>query len=163
MRTVITETQSFSVVGMRASNSCFRCRLRTLLDAGFELCQTRASCFASWPLQCSWDASFDPRVWVLYWYWGAGFMLCVLALHEWLWLASRLGYRLCSLMTCLQWFLDSLQNPLQSFQNSVVDWDGFWNTLDFSLSSNALKTGLTIFWDILSLILSGFWSPWVYY
>ena len=29
-------------------------------------------------------------------------------------------------------FLDSLQNPLQSFRHSAVKWDGFRNTLDFS-------------------------------
>jgi len=29
-------------------------------------------------------------------------------------------------MTCLQWFLDSLQNFLQNFWYSMVDWDGFW-------------------------------------
>ena len=48
MRTVITVTHSFSVVGTWAQASRFRCRLRTLLDAGLELCQTWASCFASW-------------------------------------------------------------------------------------------------------------------
>ena len=73
-------------------------------------------------------------------------------------LASQLKHEFYYLMTYLQWILDSLQNPLQSFQNSTVDWDGFRNTLDFSSSSNALKTGLTIFRDILSLTLSGFWS-----
>ena len=29
-------------------------------------------------------------------------------------------------------FLDSLQNPLQSFRHSSVKWDGFRNTLDSS-------------------------------
>ena len=38
-------------------------------------------------------------------------------------------------MTCLQWFLDNLQNPLQSFWNFAVDWNGFRNTLDFSLDN----------------------------
>ena len=42
------------------------------------------------------------------------------ALYEWLWLASYLKHELCYLITCLQWFLDSLQNPLQSFRNSAV-------------------------------------------
>jgi len=37
-------------------------------------------------------------------------------------------------MTCFQWFLDSLQNPVQ-FWNSMVNWDGFRNTLDFSFGS----------------------------
>ena len=105
---------------------------RTLPDAGFRLCvlrlqwyQTRASnltswhcsdaktpasSFASWLLQCSWDASFDPHVLVLYWCRGAGFIVCVLVLHEWLWLALRLEYRLCSLMTCLQ-FRQSTEPP----------------------------------------------------
>ena len=36
-------------------------------------------------------------------------------------------------MACLfGHFLDSLQNPLQSFRYSAVKWDGFRNTLDFS-------------------------------
>jgi len=156
MRAVITQMQGFSAVKMQASSAFWHynvvgCQLRTLPDAGFKLC-----------------------VLVLQWHWDAGFKLCVLAietrasssaswpLHEWLWLALRLKYRLYFLMTYPQWFLDSLQNPLQSFQNSAVDWDGFQNTLDFSSSSNALKTGLAILWDFLRLILSGFWSSWVY-
>jgi len=84
---------------------------------------------------CVWDARFKLYVWVLKWYWDVGFELCVLALqwcwdagfepcilplHEWLWLASRLKHGLYYLMTYLQWFLDSLENPLQSFWNSMV-------------------------------------------
>ena len=54
-------------------------------------------------------------------------MLCALALYVWLQLALCLEFSddLSSVI-----FFDSLQNPLQSFQYSVVDWDGFRNTLD---------------------------------
>jgi len=46
--------------------------------------RTWDSNLASWLLQCSWGAGFGSRVLVLYRCRGAGFMLCVLALHEWL-------------------------------------------------------------------------------
>jgi len=71
----------------------------------------------------------------LQWCWDAGFEPCVLALHEWLQLASHLKHGPCYLMTCLQWFLDNLHNSLQSFQNTAVDWNGFRNTLDLSVGS----------------------------
>ena len=51
------------------------------------------------------------------WCCDTGFEPCVLPLHEWLWLVSHMKCGLCYLMTCLQWFLDSLQNFLQSFWN----------------------------------------------
>jgi len=64
-----------------------------------------------------WDAGFKRCVWVLKWCWDAGFDLYVLALqwcwdalHEWLWLASRLKHGPCYLVTCLQWFLNSLHS-----------------------------------------------------
>ena len=115
-----------STLAFLVSAVMLRCSLQALCLSHCSNDKTRAWSSASWPL------------------------------HEWLWLALRLKYRLWFLMTCPQWFLDSLQNPLQSFQNSAVDWDRFWNTLDFSFNSNAFKTGLTIFWDILSLTLSEF-------
>jgi len=55
--------------------------------------ETRLSRSASWSLQWCWDAGFNPRVLVLRW---------------WRWLALRLEFGFCFLMTCLQWFLDSL-------------------------------------------------------
>jgi len=77
-------------------------------DASFKPC--------IWALKWCWDTSFKPCVWALKWCWdtsfkpcvltlegcwGASFKPCVLALHEWLWLTSRLKHGLCYLMTCL--------------------------------------------------------------
>jgi len=97
--------------------SHWKCWLRALYDAGFELCVLA--------LQWSWDTGFESCVLTLRWRLDTGFELCVLAL-QWSWghgfrascfdfarvalIASRLEYRLCSLMTCSQWFLDSLQH-----------------------------------------------------
>jgi len=44
---------------------------------------------------------------------GCGFRASRLGVTEWLWLALSLKYGLCYLMTCLQWFLDSLQQYMQ--------------------------------------------------
>ena len=84
-------------------------------------------------LQWCWDAGFELCVFVLQWCRGTGFPSCILALYEWLWLALRLKYRPYYLMTCLVIFTQSTES-LQSFQNSVVGWDGFQNTLDFPFS-----------------------------
>ena len=62
-------------------------------DAGFKLCV--------WVLKWSWDVGFDFYVLILQWCRDAGFEPCVFALHEWLWLASRLKHGSCYLMTCL--------------------------------------------------------------
>jgi len=56
------------------------------------------------------------------------------------------------LMTYFQQFLDSLQNPLQSFQSSTVDWDGFRNTLDFFVGRNLSRL------DWQSSKIPGAWS-----
>jgi len=48
MRAVITKTQSFSVVRTRALSLAFWMPTPNLVRRGFELCQTRASCSASW-------------------------------------------------------------------------------------------------------------------
>ena len=70
-------------------------------DVSFKLCV--------WVLKWCWDASFYFYLLALQWCWDAGFEPCILALHEWLRLASRSKYGPCYVMTCLQWFLDSLQ------------------------------------------------------
>ena len=144
-KAVITETQGFSVVKMWASSFAFwmltlnlaRRGLWTLPDAGFRLCVLR--------LQWCRDTGFEPRVLALQWCQDAGFELRVLVitmqlgrglrplrlgtvlmlrrgLH-----ALRLGITrvsmiilssgLCSLMTYLWWFLDSLQR-LCVYENS---------------------------------------------
>jgi len=51
--------------------------------------------------------------------------------------------------------------PPPSFQNLMIDWKGFWNTLDFILILTFV-IGLATFWNALSLILFEFWSSWVY-
>jgi len=84
--------------------------------------ETQVSSSASWPLHWSRDAIFDSRVLILQWCWDAAFMLCVLIIAVILrrgFQPSRLGAALvamsslaswvCFLMTCPQWFLDSLQ------------------------------------------------------
>jgi len=76
-------------------------------DAGFKL--------YAWALKWYWDTGFELCVLALHWCWDAGFEPCVLALHKWLWLALRLKHGLCYLMTCLQWFLDSLHRSLRIF------------------------------------------------
>jgi len=55
----------------------------------------------------------------------------VWSLASWPILALRLELRIL-LFNGLSFsdFLDSLQNPLQSFRYSAVNWDGFRNTLD---------------------------------
>jgi len=47
------------------------------------------------------------------------------------------------------------------FSNPVVNCEGFQNTLDFILTWTFV-IGQTIFWSAWSLILSKFWSSWVY-
>jgi len=102
-------------------------------DAGFKLWrELQALCLSTevvlrrglWALRLGIAVVLRRRLWA-----------CVVPLHEWLWLALRLKHGLCYLMTYLQWFLNSLQNPLQKFWNSAVDWDRFQNTLDFSFGN----------------------------
>jgi len=53
---------------------------------------------------------FQPsRLWSSQWCRDVGFNPRVLVLHWWRWLALRLEFGFYFLMTCLQWFLDSLQ------------------------------------------------------
>jgi len=108
-------------------------------------------------LEWCWDASLEPRILTLEWCWtrassrafwhwsgagrrprasrfGTGVVLDAgLEPHVLISLASEVWTM--HWMTCLQWYLDSLQNLLQSFWNSAVDWDDFRNTLDFSLGN----------------------------
>ena len=89
--------------------------------------------------------------------------------HSYVYLKNRVWVEVRSLhlnaarlWLCPWWFLDSLLNPLQSFWNPLVDWEGFENILDFILIW-AFVIGRTIFWGIRNLILNGFWSSWVYH
>jgi len=64
-------------------------------------------------------------------------------------------------MTCPRWFLDSLQNPSKVFDIPRLtgrDFEIRWTLVEFML----FMIGQTIIWDILSSILSGMWSSWVY-
>jgi len=97
-----------------------------VLDACLELCVCDVSFklwrglqALTWTLKWYWDAAFELCVLALQWCWDAAFDPCVLPLHKWLWLASRLKYELCYLMTGLQWFLDSLQ--MHCWTGRVVD------------------------------------------
>ena len=107
------------------------------------MAETRVSSSASWPLHWSKDAIFDSRVLILQWCWDATLMLrvlvmpwCwdagfnprVLVLCEWQWLVLHLEFGLYFLMTCLQWFLDSLQIWLESCSTAVLDsaWRILW-------------------------------------
>ena len=51
-------------------------------------------------LWCHWDAASSSALWHCYEVGDAGFEPHVLTLHLWLWLVTRLEYRLCSLMIC---------------------------------------------------------------
>ena len=111
------------------------CGPQDLLDAGFEPhVLALLWCWdASVELYC--DAGFEPRVLALQWCWDASFKPRVLAL-QWCFRASRLdttsmiSISLASevwalhLMTCLQWFLDSLQGAiaLPSFHSDVSNF-----------------------------------------
>ena len=154
MMAVITEMQGSSVVETRASSLAFSRWSNAWVSHLVEMwASSSASSFmwdtgfgpASWSLRWSREAGFDPHVLVLQrcwdaafklyvlvrqWCWDADFDPYILVLRQWLWLTLRLEFGLYFLMTCPQWFLDSLKNPLQNFRYSAVDWDGFWNILD---------------------------------
>ena len=109
-------------------NAGFEPRILALLwcwDAGVELC---------------WDAGVEPRVLALQWCWDAGFEPRVLIL-QWCFRASRLNTAsmiyIClaskvwalHLTICLQWFLDSLQQPSNQLNYlRMRPWSLFQNT-----------------------------------
>jgi len=122
-------------------------------DAGLAVIAFEMKRGSDWDPCLRWDADLT--------------VICIwIEMRVWLRSVFTIGYkvRLCienanlvlkwdlCLRTYLQWFLDSLQNSFQSFRNSAVDWDGFQNTLDFTLIW-ALMIGLAIFWDVLSFDL----------
>ena len=147
MRAVITETLGSSIVETRDLSRAFSHWSNAWAS---HLVKIWASSSEFWPLQWSRDVSFDPCVLILQWSWGVAFKLCALAiavmlrrrprplrleLREWLWLTLRLEYRLYFLMTCPQWFLDSLQNPSKVFETPWLTEMGFGILWTFLLAA----------------------------